>query len=97
MRVFEYDASRCSYCTDKISLEPLVNLNATEIFFKIHEYSKFYGFEELTTDATNNHVEIVSLEVKRLRLLDTDIDRLLRFFPKLATLNIQVKCLRSMA
>ncbi|KAH7715631.1 hypothetical protein AAVH_17007 [Aphelenchoides avenae] len=83
--VFEYDVSRCLPPRTRISLDPLVDLDATEIFRK---FSDLEGFQVLTTHATNNFVEIVCLEAERIRLDTTDIDRLLRFFPKLVILDI---------
>ncbi|KAH7709714.1 hypothetical protein AAVH_22985 [Aphelenchoides avenae] len=85
MDVFEYDVSRCFPRRIRISLEPLANLDATEIFWK---FSDFDGFEEMTTSATNNHVEIVCLEAESFRSNTTDFDRLLSFFPNLRILAI---------
>lgn len=91
---FEFDASQHRYRELEFPLEPFANLHATEIFWK---FDHFDSFAEPTTGATNDHVKIVSLEAQRFALFDTDIDLLLRFFPKLAILNVQVKCSCSMA
>ncbi|KAH7726843.1 hypothetical protein AAVH_05730 [Aphelenchoides avenae] len=85
MYVFEYDVSRYLRPRTRISLVPFASLDATEIFWK---FRVLEGFEALTTRATNNHVEIVCLEAEWLTLDTTDIDRLLRFFPKLEVLDI---------
>ncbi|KAH7723166.1 hypothetical protein AAVH_09182 [Aphelenchoides avenae] len=87
MDVFKYDASEVGTSGCEISLEPLANIDANEIFFK---FVDFEGFKEPTRSATNNHVRTICIEAEQLRLYHdlTDIVRLLRFFPKLETLDI---------
>ncbi|KAH7697005.1 hypothetical protein AAVH_35915, partial [Aphelenchoides avenae] len=85
MDVFEYDVSTCLPRRTLISLEPLANLDATEIFWKFRDLE---GFEEPKISTTNNHVEILCIEAELVRLNTTDIDRLLSFFTKLRILDI---------